>query len=352
MRLNTLMATLLSLCLMTTSYGQGWERMYEGDTISAHYIDLTVDGGYFIGAKEYTATPGQNTYLIKVDVNGDTLWTKSINNLGLTSGAKVSNSFDHVLAGNVLDFNTFKMNAGMTKVDATGNTLWSRSYPNTFRSNANSVQQTTDGGYILAGYKDLSGSYWNSDAYLIKTDASGNVVWTQTYGGSTYEVANSVQQTTDGGYIFVGNQFATAGSYASSDIYVVKTNASGAVLWTQTYGGGDEEVAKSIEQTADGGYIIGGHTKSFGAGNKDVYLIKIDATGTVMWTQTYGGSDDDMANSVVQGTDGGYLVTGDTYDSGVDNDIYILKTDPLGTVEWSKKYGTTEDDYGAQGTRA
>jgi hypothetical protein len=137
-----------------------------------------------------------------------------------------------------------------------------------------SVQQTSDSGYVVAGYKN-SGNY---DVYLVKTNASGDTLWTRTYGGTYEDEALSVQQTSDRGYILAGktNSFEVGGNY---DVYLVRTNASGDTLWTRTYGGSDDERGNFVQQTSDGGYIIAGYTNSFGAGSYDVYLIKTDAYG-------------------------------------------------------------------------
>ncbi len=184
-----------------------------------------------------------------------------------------------------------------------------------------SVQQTTDGGYIIAGYTYSSGSA-GSEVYLIKTDASGHEEWRQTYGGTIDDdyYGYSVQQTTDGGYIIVGKTSDYWGEW--SYIYLVKADASGNEEWSRTYGNGSYEYdyGSSVQQTTDGGYIIAGET--WPSGNGDVYLIKTDASGHEEWSQTYGGTSTDHGYSVQQTTDGGYIIAGN---SG--GDVYLIKTD-------------------------
>ena len=154
----------------------------------------------------------------------------------------------------------------------------------------------------------------------------GSTLWTQTYGGSNSDWSKSVQQTSDGGYIIAGHTESFGAG--ESDVYLIKTDSSGNTLWTQTYGGSNSDYGESVQQTSDGGYIIAGRTESFGAGQFDVYLIKTDSSGNTLWTQTYGGSGTDSGDSVQQTTDGGYIIAGWTtsFDAG-QYDVYLIKTD-------------------------
>ncbi|MFQ5753718.1 MAG: hypothetical protein ACE5HI_17145, partial [bacterium] len=146
------------------------------------------------------------------------------------------------------------------------------------------MQQTTDGGYIVAGRTKSFGA-GDSDLWLIKTDASGSQVWAKTFGGSSTDWASSIQQTIDGGYIMAGStESFGAGDY---DIWLIKTDASGSQVWARTFGGSDRDHAFSVRQTTDEGYIVAGNTESFGA--DDVWLIKTNASGNQVWTQVFGG---------------------------------------------------------------
>ena len=209
-------------------------------------------------------------------------------------------------------------------------TSFAKTYGGTDDDYASSVQQTSDGGYIVAGKTYSFGAGWY-DIFFIKTDASGNVQWTKTYGGTDWDDAYSVQHTSDGGYIVAGETYSFGAGW--SDIFFIKTDASGNVQWAKTYGGTNYDEAYSVQQTSDGGYILAGYTQSFGAGYGDIFLVKTDANGNVQWAKTYGGTSSDWASSVQQTSDGGYIVAGYTSSFGAGwSDIFLIKTDANGNI--------------------
>jgi hypothetical protein len=234
--------------------------------------------------------------------------------------------------------------AYLIKIDAFGDTLWTKTYGGTNHDNGGSVQVTSDGGFIIAGSTWSFGA-GNGDFYLIKTNADGDTLWTRTYGGISEEVARSSQVTSDGGFIIAGStdSFGEGGT----DVYLVRTDAFGDTLWTRTYGGTRTDDGWSVQQTSDGGYIVGGRTWSFGAGDNDFYLIKTDANGDAIWTRTYGGSGMDQGFSVQQTSDGGYIATGETKSFGAGGtDVYLVRTDAAGDTLWTRTYGGIEYDFG------
>lgn len=205
-----------------------------------------------------------------------------------------------------------------------------------------SVIQTYDKGYAVAG---ASSSYGHGamDAYLLKVDSSGVIQYHHAFGGINIDQAYSINETPDSGLIIAGytNSFGNGGY----DMYVIKTNLSGDTTWTHTYGGTDWDFAYSIKPTNDGGYILAGGTYSFGNGNEDMYLLKLNSSGDTVWTRTFGGINDDEVRSVIQTSDGGYIVTGNTKSFGdTDGDIYTLKIDSSGGVSWTYLYSQALTD--------
>jgi hypothetical protein len=226
---------------------------------------------------------------------------------------------------------------------ASAQTNWERTYGGQNDEAGYSVQQTSDGGYIIAGYTYSYGA-GGRDVYLIRTDAEGDTLWTRTYGGLERDEGFSVQQTIDGGYIVAGRTWSFgAGAPESSNVYLIKTDAQGDTLWTRTYGGEGDDDAYSVALTSDGGYIIAGTTRSFGAGFEDVWLLKTNALGNTLWTRTYGGHLLDRGRAVQPTADGGYIVAGSTRE---DYGVYLVKTDSHGDTLWTRNYGGTRSTRG------
>jgi hypothetical protein len=313
----------------------------------------TNDSGYIICGKTIPQlSPWFHIFLIKLNSAGDTLWTKvlttNINgeNIEIES-SRQTNDNGFILFGSL----SYGNHAGIycLKLDPLGNIQWQ----SIFRKSAvtvwvtqfgTCVYQTSDGGYIASGTSQVWGpdTMLLSEAFLVKTNAIGDTLWIKSYGGTYFETGNSVIQTANNGYILAGSTSETTHSFVtdSLDVFIVRTNSGGDTLWSKRYGGNDNEWANSIQQSNDNGYIIAGTTTSFGAGNKDIYLIRTDANGNVMWSKTYGGAGDEEGNSVQLTDDGGYIITGSTTSFGAGStDAYLIKTDSSGNLIWSKTFG-------------
>jgi len=240
----------------------------------------------------------------------------------------------------------------LLKYDRSGSLSWARTASLGSEDAVSSVRQTADGGYILAGYTSTS-RYEDRDVLLLKYNSSGGLEWARTTGSSNEDIAQSVWQTADGGYIVAGaTQIYGAGE---TDALVLKYDSAGTLEWARTAGRDDYyDEALSVQQTADGGYIVAGYTTGYGMGYADVFLLKYDSEGTLSWAKTTGGKSEDMARSVQQTTDGGYIVAGSS-----DGAVLVLKYDNSGNLEWSRTTGvdgacavqqTTDGGYVVAGT--
>jgi hypothetical protein len=260
------------------------------------------------------------------------MWTRTFGGVNHDYAYSVAQTADggYIVTGITLSFGAGEMDAWLIKTDASGDTIWTRTYGGAYDDEGWSVAQTAEGGYIIAG-TTFSFDAGGGDVWLIKTDATGDTIWTRAYGGTDNDEGRSVAQTADGGYVITG---CTASFGAEGeDVWLIRTDASGDTLWTRTFGGYYSECGYSVAQTDDAGFVIVVATSSFGAGLYDAWLIKTNASGDTLWSRVYGGWDYDYGLSVAQTTDGGYVIGGDTESFGAGwYDFWLIKTDSLGMV--------------------
>jgi len=311
----------------------------------AFSIIQSSDGGYVVaGGTESFGAGEDDFYVVKLDSNGNVVWTKTIGGSLTDVAYSIIQSSDggYVVAGRTSSFGAGRDDFYVVKLDSSGNVLWTKTIGGSSDDGASSIMQSSDGGYVVAGETRSFGA-GEDDFYVVKLDSNGNVVWTKTIGGSDLDVATSIIQSSDGGYVVAGYTYSFGAGAA--DFYVVKLDSSGNVVWTKTIGGSFWDFAHSIIQSSDGSYVVAGWTESFGEGNGDIYLVKLDSSGNVVWTKTIGGSYNDGAGSIIQSSDGGYVVAGYTYSFGAGAaDFYVVKLDSSGNVVWTKTIGGSSDD--------
>jgi hypothetical protein len=278
----------------------------------------------------------------------DTLWTRTYGGISWDDGRSVQQTSDggYVIVGMTESFG-IGGDVYFIKTDADGDTIWTKAYGGLNNDCGHSIQQTSDDGYIIVGYTYSFGA-GDADLYLIKTNANGDTMCTKTYGGQYYDAGHSIQLTADSGYIVTGVTYSFGAG--DGDLWLLKIKPNGDTLWTKTYGGADWDEGVSIQQTADSGYIIMGATASFGSGDGDVWLLKIDVDGDTVWTKRYGGSWGDIGMSVQQINDGGYMIAGYTHSFGVGTpnytNVYLLRTNTIGDTMWTRVYGGIHSDEG------
>jgi len=323
-----------------------WSRTYGGASEEiAWSIIQTSDGGYAIAG--YTSSFGAGSvdfWLVKTDWTGDMQWNKTYGGTNIDGAKSVvqTNDDGYAIIGHTYSFGAGNGDSWLVKTDASGNMEWNRTYGGTGYDDAYSIVQTDDGGYTIAGFTESFGAgSW--DAWLIKVDEYGNMEWNQTYGGTNRDPARHLVHTCDGGYAISG--YTESFGAGISDAWLVKVDADGNMEWNQTYGGTNRDEAFPLVQTVDGGYALAGGTDSFGAGSRDIWLVRTDANGNMEWNKTYGGANFDFARSIVQTEDGGYVIAGETHSFGAGSrDAWLVKTDVSGNMEWNQTYGGTGRD--------
>src|SRR3989338_1942922 len=258
----------------------------------------------------------------------------------------------YIVAGSTKSFGAGKDDVWVLKLGPDGTIEWQKTYGGTSSDWANSVQQTSDGGYIVAGGTESFGA-GDSDVWVLKLIPDGGIEWQKAYGGTSSDWASSVQQTSDGGYVVAGGTKSFGAGKA--DVWVLKLRVDGTGEWQKTYGGAKGDSAWCIQQTSDGGYVVAGATASFDVflGLSKFWVLKLRADGTVEGQRAYGGESGEVARSIQQTSEGGYIVAGETNSFGVrGSNIWVLKLSPDGMVEWQESYGAgnSSEAYSIQQT--
>jgi hypothetical protein len=325
-----------------------WTRTYGGAKDDRAYCVIqTGDDGYAIAG--YTNSFGAGDYdfwLVKANSSGDMQWNKTFDGLVRDDFARaVVQTSD---GGFAVAGESVRPRVGsafwLVKTDSAGNEQWNKTYKEVVGyESAQSVVQTGDGGYALAGYTYRAGSY---DFWLVKTDAAGDVQWSQTYGGANSDYAYSVVQTNDDGYAIAG-QTSPSDTATHIDFWLVKADTEGNMEWNGTYGGVHDDYGRDVAQTDDGGYALAGRIDCSSDGRGwDCWLIKTDPEGNTQWDRTYGSLGSEYGESIVETADGGFALAGyyNSSSPGAKPDFWFLKTDQYGNVEYNGMYGGANEE--------
>ncbi|HYV91261.1 MAG TPA: T9SS type A sorting domain-containing protein [Chitinophagales bacterium] len=379
-----LLFSLASAQTVNTPPTISWQKSFggSGDDVP-NCISPTSDGGYIIaGASnsndgDITGNHGHNDFcLIKIDASGNLVWQHSYGSTGIEEAIGVVPALDggFAVAGkNSLNNGDITGNHGssdycLIKTDGQGMIQWQKSYGGSGAEIANSMASTSDNGFVIAGKSysndgDVSGNHGDGDAWIIKLDQYGTLLWQKSYGGSLKDVANDVHQTTDGGYIVAGYSLSNDGditsNYGQEDYWFFKLDANGNLEWTRSMGGTGGDTGSGVAQTLDGGYVITGlsHTMDdfdvIGShGAHEMWVVKTDSNGSTQWTLCLGGSLGDNGKDIKQQTDGTIIACGYTESTDGDvsglhglNDIWLTALDTAGNLLWQKTLGGSNDEY-------
>ena len=340
------------LFISSPCYADQWAITYGGsDDEEAHSIQQTADNGYVVAGRTASFGVGndkRDSWVLKLDPDGTIAWQKTYGMTYHECALSIQQTADngYVVAGATATiYGVGKDDAWILKLNPDGTIAWQKTYGGINDDAAWSIHQTSDYGYIVLGWTTSFGG-GDYDFWVLKLDSNGGVEWEMAYGGGGNDYCRSIRRAKDGGYIVAGqtNSFGAG----NGDFWVLKLNSNGGVEWEKAYGGSGKENASFIRQTSDEGFIVTGYTDSFGAGNGDIWVLKLNSDGTVAWQKTYGGSGTDSASSIQQAKNGGYVVAGrtDSFGKGY-RDIWVLKLNSDGTVAWQKTYGGSGDEHAA-----
>lgn len=361
-----------------------WEKNYGGTALDGGLSgQQTVDGGYVVvgNSQSNDGDVGGNNgitdiWVLKLDVEGDLEWEENYGGTGDDIGFSIQQTTDngYIVLGISTSIdgdvggNNGSTDVWVVKLDMDGNLEWEENYGGTDIEQPYSIQQTTDGGYIVLAISessdgDVGGNNGEFDIWCFKLNMAGDLEWEKNYGGSGFEAGGSIRQTTGGGYIVscgTGSDDGDVGdNNGSFDVWILKLNTEGNLEWEKNYGGSGFDFSGDIRETEDGGYVVVGNSKSNDGdvggnnGSDDIWLVKLDVDGNLEWEKNYGGTLKEFSNLIQQTEDDGYIVVGYSNSNDVDvggnngdQDIWVLKLDVDGNLEWEKNYGGTSQDFG------
>ncbi|MDD4588486.1 MAG: hypothetical protein PHC60_08875 [Heliobacteriaceae bacterium] len=302
----------------------------------AHFVEQTKDGGYVVTGWIESGQEGPDVFLAKYDGKGNRLWRKTYRGSGYSDGhcvKAVGGGF--IIAGETKSRDGYDHDVYLVRTDEKGDRIWEKNFGGERCDYAWSVQETKDGDFVIAGGTESYGA-GIYDVYLVKLTASGNIIWEKTYGGAGSDCGYALEQLADGGYLIAGNSesFGTG----NPDLYLLKTDGDGKMIWQKTYGDTGSEYGWSLVKAGDGGYLIAGEKEITGdqGGGFAGYLLKVDPEGNALWEKTFGGENGSTFYAAGQVKDGGYILTGKKESPGGGYDHYVVKTAKNGDSVWEK----------------
>ena len=316
-------------------------------------FDQGATDGYVVAGRTWSFGAGYGDFLVlKLDSYGSVVWQKTYGGSGNDWAYAIEQTSDagYIVAGTSSSFGAGSSDIWVMRLDSGGNIVWQNTYGGSDYDTVASLHLTSDSGYVMAGRTNSYGSPGIGDLWALKLKADGTIAWQKTYGGNYQDFDDAyIRQTTDGGYVLVGTTDFSGTSY---DFWVLKLDVNGSIIWQKTYGGSSTDsaslVLESFDQGTPDGYVVAGHTYSFGAGSWDIWVIRLDSSGNIVWEKAYGGSSADYIYDIRQTADGGYVATAGTYSLGVGNgDLLVLKLDSNGNIVWQNTFGGPEIDSGA-----
>jgi hypothetical protein len=312
-----------------------WERSWGGPG-DEHVEDIQAsqDGGFIVTGETQGHTSGVGqAWVAKLSDGGEVLWHRNYESKRLGTMHSVISSADggYVVAGAQQSENPSYYDGWVARIDAKGQPLWEHYYGGANDEAIEAIRETPDGGFVFAGTTESQGA-GRTDAWIVKLDGLGVVQWERTYGSSARDAALDIQVLGDQGYIVAGWSDARA-ERDKRDGWVIRLNAKGDKIWERIYGGREEDVAREIRPSNDGGFVVVGTTNSKGAGRLDAWVFRIDATGKVLWDRALGGADDDEATAVVPMLDGAFVVAGRERSKGAGRqDAWVMRLNALGRI--------------------
>lgn len=313
----------------------------------AYSMCETSDQGILVLGLTTSFGSGKDMYLLKIDKNGNTVWSRTYGGKKVDSGIKIKKTSDgnYIIIGNTTSFGAKRRDLYLIKINEDGEEIWSHAYGGDLNEFGLDVSETKDGGYILVGETN-SFDVLDHDIYMVKVDSKGTLEWSKTMGADSIEFASSVLPVEDG-YI-IGGETNSIGA-GGWDVMMVKTDLEGEVVWTKVYGGQKDEHLNEIIQDDFGHFVFIGSTLSFGDGGRDIFYGLTDPEGNVVRLKTLGEKGDEEPQSVRKVGDDGYVIVGfsNSFNDGLTGqDAYVIRMNKRFKMRWSKTFGGALNDLG------
>jgi hypothetical protein len=286
----------------------------------------------------------QDVWLVRTDVDGLAQWSQTYGGADSDWGRAILevSGGGFVIAGDTFSFGNGSIDVWLLRTASDGTLLWNKTFGDVLSDTASSMVGVSAGGYAIIGSTGNFGAS-GTDVWLLRTDADGNHLWNHTYGGVSAEEGYSLVEVSTGGFALVG--YTNSYGIGSSDVWLVRTDANGNLLWSRTYGDTGSDRGYSVVELSTGGFAITGYTNSYGAGSHDVWLLRTTADGTLLWNQTFGGPAIEYGMSVLEASPGAITIASYTASFGPgDNDVWVIRTDLDGTLLWNQTFGGTGED--------
>ncbi len=346
---------IVALTLITIAAACAWAQPEAPDTVWTHHYGSSINEEFFASCNTHDGGflfagrigPGQETdvYLVRVNGGGDTLWTRTYGGSSPDVAYAVQSigANGYIVAGETESFGAFPSDVYVLRLNLDGDTLWTRRVGNPSTERGRALLAWADGTSLVAGASFISNGS-SFDSYLVKLAANGDTLWTRTYGGTGVDQFTSIQQTVDGGFIAAGST-TSLGSPGASNLYVVRIDVNGTPLWSRGYGGTGTDAAFAVLQMSDAGFTVAGSTTGSG-GDDNFVLLRTNVQGDSLWSRSFAFTGDDLPTALVQGRDNGVLIGGySTSFNPPNKDFLVVKTNDVGEMVWNLHYGGQLHDY-------
>jgi uncharacterized delta-60 repeat protein len=324
-----------------------WDKTFGGAKAElARAVATLPNGGIIVAGETESKGAGWNdAWIIRLDSDGNRLWDKTFGTAKWDTAEAIATLPDGgvAIAGNTNSKGAGKSDIWVIRLDSDGNIVWDKTFGGGGSEFSRAIATLPGGGLIVAGSTDSKGA-GKSDVWVIRLDANGDMLWDKTFGGAASDTASDITVLPDGGIAVAGNTKSKGAG--EDDVWVIRLDADGDTLWDKTVGSANIDIANAIEPVTGGGFTVVGRTSAKAPGKFDALVVRLDAKGNRLWAKILGGAEWDTANAITTFSDGGSIVAGNTESKGAGgSDVWVIRLDSDGNILWDKTFGGASGDF-------